>query len=138
MNSAIERLLNLRVADVMTRSVIQVPAHETMREAAQLLNRHDISGAPVVDEQGRCVGVVSGSDFVLRETTSNTGERPAGDIEHVLVQEAPDEPYHVEDVASDRVSNHMSSAVQTVTNTATLIEAAKGWDGTDPVRLVEL
>ena len=125
MNSAIERLLHLRVADVMTRNVVQVPADETMDKAAELLNQHDISGAPVVDELGRCVGVISGSDFVLRERVRKGAKLPSGGVEHVVVQDAPGRPYHIEDIAADRVSEHMSSDVQTVAANASLMDAAR-------------
>lgn len=122
MNSAIERLLHLRVADVMTRNVVQVPADETMDKTAELLNQHDISGAPVVDELGRCVGVISGSDFVLRERARKGA---ASGVERVLVQDAPGRPYHIEDIAEDRVSEHMSADVQTVAANASLMDAAR-------------
>jgi CBS domain-containing protein len=36
----------------------------SLREAAHLLTRDRISGAPVVDADGRCIGVLSSSDFV--------------------------------------------------------------------------
>ncbi len=125
MNSAIERLLHLRVADVMTRNVVQVRADESMDKAAELLNQHDISGAPVVDELGRCVGVISGSDFVLRERDRVGAEVASGRVERVFVQDAPGRPYHVEDIAGDRVSEHMSADVQTVAANASLMDAAR-------------
>lgn len=50
MNSAIERLLCLRVSDVMTRDVISVTAGRTMPVAAATLVDSRISGAPVKNE----------------------------------------------------------------------------------------
>jgi CBS domain-containing protein len=32
--------------------------------AARLLSRANVSGAPVIDEDGRCVGVLSATDFI--------------------------------------------------------------------------
>jgi len=126
MNSAIERLLSLRVADVMSTGVVQIPAHQTMAEAAGLMVRHQISGAPVVDEQGRCVGILSSFDFATREHQGvETTESPRGKVQHVLVRDRQDQPYHIEDVAEDLVANYMTSAVQTVRPTATLMEAAR-------------
>jgi nucleotide-binding universal stress UspA family protein len=44
---------------------VEVIRHTTsLREAAQLLRRARISGAPVVDDEGRCIGVLSAADFV--------------------------------------------------------------------------
>lgn len=54
----------LTADDLMTRPVEAIPAKMTLREAARLLRRAQISGAPVVDHQGRCVGVLSATDFV--------------------------------------------------------------------------
>jgi CBS-domain-containing membrane protein len=53
-------------ADLMSRDVITVPAKMTLPAAARLLSRAGISGAPVVDDAGRCVGVISASNFVQR------------------------------------------------------------------------
>ena len=126
MNSAIERLLNLRVGDVMTRSVVQIPAHQTMGAAAQLMIDHEISGAPVVDEEGRCAGILSGFDFAARERIGCKREEvPRGNAEHVLVCDVPGQPYHIEDFSEDMVSNHMSSAVQTINPSAALLQAAR-------------
>ena len=126
MNSAIERLISLRVADVMTRDVIQIPAHQTMAAAAKLMVQHEISGAPVVDEQGRCAGILSSFDFAVREQAEyETTESPRGKFHHVLVRDRPEQAYRIEDVAEDIVAYYMSPAVQTVRPTATLMEAAR-------------
>ena len=66
MNSAIERLLSLRVCDVMSSTVVEVSVNASLAEAAALLVDNNVSGAPVVDESGRCVGVLSSTDFVVR------------------------------------------------------------------------
>ena len=50
--------------DVMTRNVALVRADQTLREAAALLTECHISGAPVVDRDGRLVGVLSESDLL--------------------------------------------------------------------------
>jgi CBS-domain-containing membrane protein len=137
MNSAIERLLSLHIGDIMTPEVIQVPGHETMASAAEILRQNEVTGAPVVDEQGRCVGVISGSDFVVWARTRCAPEHSSA-IDHVLVQDGPYGPFHVEDVHTDLVSNHMSSAVQTVSTNTTIIEAARVMCGEHIHRLVVL
>jgi CBS domain-containing protein len=48
----------------MSREVVTIPRRMSMRDAAGLLRRSRISGAPVLDEQERCVGVLSAADFV--------------------------------------------------------------------------
>jgi CBS domain-containing protein len=55
------------VEQVMTRSVIAVTTDTPISEVARLLVDRAISGLPVVDADGRVVGVVSEGDILLRE-----------------------------------------------------------------------
>lgn len=57
-------LQQVTAADVMTRHPIVFTTHTPLREAARLLLQTFISGAPVVDHSGRCVGILSSMDFV--------------------------------------------------------------------------
>jgi CBS domain-containing protein len=50
--------------DLMTQPVEVIPQGMSLRAAARLLVRAQITGAPVVDAEGRCVGVLSASDFL--------------------------------------------------------------------------
>jgi CBS domain-containing protein len=56
--------LELTAADLMTHEVTAVPRHLSLRKAAHLLSQAHVSGAPVVDGCGACVGVISSTDFV--------------------------------------------------------------------------
>jgi CBS domain-containing protein len=62
--AAARHLLELIAADLMTTPVRTIPHETPLRDAAHLLTRERISGAPVVDADGRCIGVLSSSDFV--------------------------------------------------------------------------
>ena len=125
MNSAIERLLTLRVADVMNRAVITVHQTATMAQAACLLRDHEITGAPVVDGAGRCVGVLSNSDFAMRESTRSEAAMTAGERNRILLRTSPDDPYHEESLWDDRVESHMSPVIQTLSPQAPLMNAAR-------------
>src|SRR5262245_48708625 len=57
-------LLELTAEDLMSREVIAIPRHTSLRAAAHTLARANVSGAPVIDETGRCVGVLSSTDLV--------------------------------------------------------------------------
>jgi len=61
----------MQVRDLMTRDVITVTPEMTLKDAAALLVRHRISGAPVVDGDGGIVGVLSEADVLVKES----GER---------------------------------------------------------------
>lgn len=67
----------LQIRDVMTRHVFSVTPETTLREAADLLARHHISGAPVLAGHS-VVGVISASDL-LEFIASNDSERSKGD-----------------------------------------------------------
>ena len=63
----------LTAADLMTRDVVTVPQQLPAADAAQVLLARSISGVPVVDDRGRCVGVFSATDFAR---LAETGFRP--------------------------------------------------------------
>jgi len=57
-------LMTYTVGDLMSPQVVMIPVEMSIQGAARLLSRSQVSGAPVVDAEGRCVGVVSATDFV--------------------------------------------------------------------------
>jgi predicted transcriptional regulator len=77
MNSALERLLGLRVKDVMNGEVAALSEDLTMDKAAKLLVDQMVSGAPVVDKLGCCVGVLTATDF-LRYDLPHREDPPTG------------------------------------------------------------
>jgi CBS-domain-containing membrane protein len=114
MNSAIERLLTLRVADVMNKQVVHVSVNQSMADAARRLLKHSISGAPVVDEQQQCVGILSATDFVKKNGSRQEGSPTNG-------PEAAATPPDIE----DRVADHMTPVVQSIRAEASLLDAAR-------------
>src|SRR5215471_654071 len=61
-----ERSLPVTAADIMTPDPITFQPDTSVHEAAQLLSEHRISGAPVVGDDGRIVGIVSEYDLIAR------------------------------------------------------------------------
>jgi len=53
----------MKVREVMEINVIAVPAGASYEEVARLLYKHNKSGAPVVDAEGRVIGAVSEKDL---------------------------------------------------------------------------
>jgi CBS-domain-containing membrane protein len=64
MLSTARPLLDLTAKDLMSRDVITIPRQMSLRAAAHLLAQAHVSGAPVTDENGCCVGILSGTDLV--------------------------------------------------------------------------
>lgn len=62
---AIDRLRHsVKAKDVMTKDVVFVEEKTSLKEVAELLNRHIISGLPVIDDKKKVVGVISEKDFL--------------------------------------------------------------------------
>jgi CBS domain-containing protein len=57
-------LLALTAGDLMSRYVVRLPEGMPLQDAARLLLRNQIGGAPVVDALGKCVGALSAIDFL--------------------------------------------------------------------------
>lgn len=56
------------VADVMNRDVVTVKPETPINDAIHLLAERKISGLPVVNDEGKLVGVLSESDLMWRES----------------------------------------------------------------------
>jgi CBS-domain-containing membrane protein len=64
MVTSCKRLLELTAKDLMSRHVVTIARGMSLRAAAHRLAEAGVSGAPVTDEHGRCIGVLSTTDLV--------------------------------------------------------------------------
>jgi CBS domain-containing protein len=64
MPSLVTRLIDLKASDVMTRNPVTLKGSETIASAIATLERHQITGAPVVEEGNRLIGILSLWDVV--------------------------------------------------------------------------
>lgn len=58
--------------DIMNKNVISVQEDATIEELARILTENHISGAPVVDREGKVVGIVTDTDLMHKETSPRT------------------------------------------------------------------
>jgi CBS-domain-containing membrane protein len=70
------------VRDVMTTDVLTVHPDASFKQVVRLLAEYGVDGAPVVDEDGTVLGVVSGSDLTCHDEQAPhwppcSGGRPA-------------------------------------------------------------
>jgi CBS domain-containing protein len=56
-----------RVSDIMTTDVVTFTRDTSVEDAVQALAARKITGAPVVDDDGRLVGLLDDSDLILSE-----------------------------------------------------------------------
>lgn len=62
----------VKVKQIMTTDIITISSNFTMEEAAEILLKNRISGAPVIDEKGILTGIVTQSDM-FKEMISLAG-----------------------------------------------------------------
>jgi len=65
----------MKAEDVMTRDVISIDPDATVLQAARLMLQHHISGLPVIDKDGKLIGVLSEGDFLRRRETKTERRR---------------------------------------------------------------
>jgi CBS domain-containing protein len=63
----------MRAADLMTTNVLSVPPGMPVPALARLLSDRHISGAPVVDPDGRLLGIVTEADLIRRLAARGEG-----------------------------------------------------------------
>ena len=56
--------------DIMTHETITIAIDASVREAARRLSGYNISGMPVVDREGRMVGIITEADLISKEGTT--------------------------------------------------------------------
>jgi CBS domain-containing protein len=113
-------LLALTASDLMTPAVLVLPEDMGLPAAARLLGRQQVSGAPVVDDRGRCTGVLSTTDFMRWAEGAPRGGRPPEDVPgpewQLLVPE---------ELSGDRVRAHMTPDPVTVPPDTPLVALAR-------------
>jgi predicted transcriptional regulator len=55
----------VKISDVMTKNLITIHKDATLREAAALFAEHRIRALPVVDDDGRIIGLITTSDLAV-------------------------------------------------------------------------
>ena len=74
----------MRVKEIMTPNVFNVQEDTPVRDVAQILDQHRISGVPVCDEQGHMVGLISEYDLIARAEARTAGEAMTRDVISVM------------------------------------------------------
>lgn len=109
------------VADLMTRAVTVIRRDADIHELEKLLLEHRVHGVPVVDEQGRIVGVVSQTDLLAWHF--ETGVDGAAFHDTQVCAEGT-RALRVSDIRTARVDEVMSPLVHVIGPERTIAEAA--------------
>ena len=83
--------------DIMTRQVTTVISNITAQELAKIFTKHNITGAPVVDQKGKVVGIVSDGDIL-----TNKGKRVGSFMTKQIISVS-------EDASVEEIANLMTT-----------------------------
>ncbi len=110
---------SVTVKEVMTTRVVSVGKDASFREMAIALREHRVSAFPVVDDDGKVIGVVSEADMLTKEALGSEPQGMPGMITGLL--------RHKEHAKARAITagDLMSSPAVTVTPEDTLEHAAK-------------
>jgi CBS domain-containing protein len=79
----------MNAADVMSSPAVAVSPATAVRAASAMLGDHGFSALPVVDDEGRLVGIVSGADLLLAGMSPETVNSPVSRVMRRSVISAP-------------------------------------------------
>lgn len=98
------------VKNIMKRDVITIPHTATYYEAAKILHDHNITGAPIVDEQNKLVGMITEKDLfkVLYPFYKSYYENPE------LYADAEDRENKASEIKDDVIEKFYSHDITTV------------------------
>jgi len=121
MRTFAKAIRSLTAADLMKQPVQTIPQEMSLATAGAILKREQISGAAVIDNGGRCVGVISTTDFL------NAASEMPGHESHRCAEEHCFHEWQVdvESLPRDEVRDHMSPDVVTVAATTPIAEIAR-------------
>jgi len=122
-------MADLQVRDVMTTAVVTVDASSNLYDATVAFAVNGISGAPVIDENGKLVGVLSETDILtFVKTLQEEIHRKEPDtsflsvpLEEILKDEKLAGVYR--DISGKNVREIMSEDVLTVSPNTSVMEA---------------
>jgi CBS domain-containing protein len=63
-----------KALDIASRELVTIDPQQDLDEALRLMARHQVRRLPVVEEDGRLVGIVAQADIATHASDSQTGE----------------------------------------------------------------
>ena len=105
-------MTHLTAGDLMNPDVLTVSAKWTVHELAKFFVEKAISGAPVADEAGNVVGVVSLTDIARYEASSNREMR--ADAPHDYYMHGWEQKLSAEDLSSFHIEEPVDTTVEDI------------------------
>jgi CBS domain-containing protein len=77
--------MNVKIHELMTESVVSTEPHKSIDHVRRMMERNRVGAIPVIDSQGRPVGIVSSTDIVA----DTNGRSPVSTIMTEKVYSVP-------------------------------------------------
>ncbi len=104
----------LLVEDYMTSNLVTFKADQSILDVMELFIRHHISGGPVVDNEGKLIGIISEADCMKHISESRYFNMP---------------------ILDKSVENHMTGNVETIPHNMNIFDAASHFHKSNRRRL---
>ncbi len=115
----------MNAGEVMTANVVAVRPDTPARSIAQILSKNGISAVPVIDENGKPVGMVSEGDLMPRDETEKKQRRDWW-LKALAEGEELDPEFIRQIEQADRTAEQvMTTPIVTVPDTADIVEIAE-------------
>ncbi len=117
---ACDRIMkSVKAPDIMTREVITVRRTTTLDEVAEVMATKQISGVPVLEDDGRIAGVISGKDFL-----ANMGAKDKVNFMAVIAECLKGKKCVSRPISRKKAEDIMTSPAITVEENTTVSEIA--------------
>lgn len=113
------------VAEIMTTEPITVTPETSLQDAIKILAEHQISGLPVVDNNGELVGIISETDLTWKETGVDTPPYVMFLDSVIYLQNPAKHDREVQKALGQTVKDAMSDRPTTITADRPVREAAR-------------
>ena len=77
----------MQASDIMTTKIVTATPDTQIDDIASLMSKHDISGVPIMNDDGAVVGIVSEGDLMRR--VEGAADRPRGRLARLFLSEWP-------------------------------------------------
>jgi len=110
--------------DIMSKTILSVKPDTTVKELAKFFLEHQLSGAPVLDEQGKLVGIVTEGDVIFRDANVHL-PTVVTIFDSIIYLENPHKYEHeLQKIIGGKVADIMTQDIVTITPQTSMQEMA--------------
>lgn len=128
------------IRDIMTKKVLSVSPETLLTEATRIITEHNFDGMPVLDKDGKLIGIITEYDLITKTSTVNASflQKIISDIYTSTKHPFPEQEQ--KDISQMTVENIMNREPLTLREDATFedaIETFKAHHRVNPIPIVD-